>query len=295
MQRIERDPHLEVCPDFASDHYENFRALIVNAGATEEEAVAQLTNAWQQENEVKKAAWNAQVEEDQQLLLAAEQQARQIQQEEQEAARREKEKKRPKLNDFQVDSVIGNFIEPRPSTYALNKLENFEYVELFYFTLEGCLDAQSNHRTEVDDTYGLSRVGDLVSLRSISAVRASKNVIQDTDLSWNQMTYAKAGYLQHLEKAGWPAKHIDALAHFFIGIETSSFRARTHGEKVLITYQARVRRHWHDQLKSETGNAFNIAVISNGLLESISNEIWDKVHAKREVSFLNVSFEIQQS
>jgi len=100
------------------------------------------------------------------------------------------------------------------------------------------------------------------------------------------MTYAKTGYLQNLKRARWPAKHIDTLAHFFIALKSSLFRVRTHGEKILITYQSRVRRHWHDQLKSETGDGFNIALINNGLLESISNKIWDKVHARREVSNL---------
>jgi len=125
------------------------------------------------------------MEEDQQIAQEVEQQARQAEQEEQEAARREKEKKHPKINDFKTESAVGNFIIPRPLTYALNKLENFEYVELFYFTMEGCLDAQNNQRSEADDTFGLYKVGETISLRSISAVQASKNTIQDADLTWN--------------------------------------------------------------------------------------------------------------
>ena len=126
----------------------------------------------------------------------------------------------------------------------------------------------------------------MISLRSISAVRASKNVIQDIDLSWNQLMYAKTSYLQQLGKAGWPQKHVDALTHFFIGLKSSPFCSQTHGEKTLITYQARVHHHWHDQLKQDSDGAFNIALINDNLLESISNEIWDGVHMvnKREVS-----------
>jgi hypothetical protein len=282
---MERDPGLETRPDFTSPHYDPLRALIVNTGATEEQAITQLTNAWNQENQARKETWDRQVEEDQQAANEAERQAREQEQDELATARREREKKRPKINDFDLNSSVGSYITPRPSTYAINKLENFDYVELFYFTREGCLDALNNQRTEADDAYGLSKIGDLVSFRSISAVRASKNAIQDIDLTWTQMTYAKTSYLQHLDKAGWPPKHIDALAHFFIALEASPFRGRSHGEKILITYQARVRRHWHDRLKQEGDGGFNIAIIDLSLLETISNEIWDVVHAehKREV------------
>ena len=267
-------------------HYDMLRTLLVNAGATEEDALTQITNAWQQENEARRAAWDHQVEEDQLAQEETDRLAREQEQDEQEAARREREKKKSKMNDFDTNRSVGGFITPRPSTFATNKLENFDYIELFYFTREGCLDAMSSQRTEADDTFGLSKMGDLVSLRSISALRASKNVIQDVDLTWNQLTYAKTSYLQHLGKAGWPQKHVDALAHFFIALESSPFRGRTHGEKILITYQAKVRRHWHDQLKLDDGGGFNIALIDNKLLETISNELWDVAHAenRKEVS-----------
>ena len=148
MPPIERDPHLEVCPDFASAHYDPLRALIINAGSTEEEAVAQMTNAWQQENEARREDWNHQIEDEQRAREEADQLARQQEQEEQDAARREKEKKKPKIGDFEANRSVSTFIPPRPSSYALNKLESFEYIELFYFTLEGCLDAvKSTHRS----------------------------------------------------------------------------------------------------------------------------------------------------
>jgi hypothetical protein len=39
MPHIERDPGLEICPDFTSPHYDPLHNLITNAGATEEEAM----------------------------------------------------------------------------------------------------------------------------------------------------------------------------------------------------------------------------------------------------------------
>jgi len=100
------------------------------------------------------------------------------------------------------------------------------------------------------------------------------------------MTYAKTSYLQHLGNAGWPKKHVDALAHFFIALEASSFHSCTHGKKILIIYQAHIQHHWHDQLKQEGNGGFNIAIINLGLLETILTEVWDVVHTenKRVVS-----------
>lgn len=287
--RIERDPHLEVCPDFSTAHYNALRTLIVNTGATAEEATGQMRQAWELQNAEKRELWILQAEADKQARDEVERLAKEQENQEKELARRERDKKRPRLADFDSNRMVGSYIAPRPSTYALNKLENFEYVELYYFTKEGCIDALNNHHSEASDAYGLTRVGDTVGLRQVAAVKSSKNVIQDADLSWNQMTYAKASYIQHAAKAGWPEKHVDALVHFFIGIETSAFRVRSHGEKVLLQYQARVRRHWQDCLKREEGATFNIALIDNRLLESISNEVWDAAHAenKREVSNLH--------
>ena len=103
MPPIEQDPHLEVCPDFASDHYGPLHALIVNAGSTEEEAVVQMTNAWQQENEARREDWNCQIEDKRCACKEADQLTRQQEQEEQDMAQCEKEKKKPKIGDFEAN------------------------------------------------------------------------------------------------------------------------------------------------------------------------------------------------
>ena len=170
MPRIKRDPGLNICPDFASPHYGPLRNLLTGAGATEEEALTSLTESWNQENQARREAWERQVEEDQQMADEVDHLARELEQDELDTAHCEREKKRPKINDFDVNSSVGSYITPRPSTYTINKLESFDYVKLFYFTREGCLDAQSNLCTEADDAYGLSKISDFISFRSISAV-----------------------------------------------------------------------------------------------------------------------------
>jgi len=173
--------------------------------------------------------------------------------------------------------MIDDFLMPRPSSYALRKLKDFEYVELYYFTQEGCVDALENQHTMSEDTFGITKQDDMVQLRSISSIKASKNVVQDAELSWRQMSMGKTTLLANLPNANWPAKHVNALTEFFLQLEMHPVRNRPHGEKILILYQARARREWHDKLKLK--QAFNVALINNGLLRSISDEVSDHIRS----------------
>ncbi|KAJ6622036.1 hypothetical protein B0H10DRAFT_1653070, partial [Mycena sp. CBHHK59/15] len=130
---------------------------------------------------------------------------------------KEAEKKKPKLAAFNADLHVPDYLVPRPSNFAKHKLETFEYCEL-------CS----------------------LALQPLSAFRASKHVVHDENLTWGQFSIAKTRLLSAMEAAGWSATHRTTMAIFFYGLETHPFRLRKYGEKVLIIYQARVRRDWHD-------------------------------------------------
>lgn len=297
MPRILLDPRLEECPDFASAPFEAVRNIIVAAQqVTAEQAAQTLTDAWTEAHDTRIAAWDQQLQEDRELQEQErrareeeEERQRQEKAQEEEAERREKEKKKPKLNTFVAKQAISDSIQPRPASYAIKKLEDFEYVELWYFTEEGCLEATRSNRTVAEDTFGISKVDDIVALRPISAFKALNKVVQDVHLDWRQMTMAKNGLLHAMSKAGWPQTHILALAEFFLNLDCHSFRRRPQGEQILLTYQARVRREWHDALKSPDP-AFDISVINDTLVRSIGEEIWDTRKAEgvlRSVPFYN--------
>jgi len=61
-------------------------------------------------------------------------------------------------------------------------------------------------------------------------------------------------------------------------------------EKVLLTYQARVRCQWHDDLTR--GQGFNIAPINQKLLSTIAEEVWDTVRTDviKQVSTYSKNF-----
>lgn len=279
--RILHNPHLEVVPDHAGPHYGALRNALTNNGMTPEEAIQALNDSWNLNHDARVQAWDLQVVDDEAALEAQ----RQIQQQEaeaqaaqeqllREAEKAEAEKKKPRMKDFDDDITVGNFIAPRPAQYALRRIEEFEYVELWYFTPEGCADATQRQLTQHDDTFGLTRVDDIVTLKSVSSLKASKNVIPDSELSFRQMSMAKNAFIPLMTKYQWSAKSITAFAQLFTQLELHQYRQREFGERALITYQARVRREWHDQLK--LGSAFNIGIINEDLLHGIFKELMDK-------------------
>ena len=70
---------------------------------------------------------------------------------------KENEKKKPKMNNFDKNAMVNDFIGPCPSVYALCRLAEFEYAELWYFTQEGCVDAM-HQRTQNEDSFSLTKV-----------------------------------------------------------------------------------------------------------------------------------------
>ncbi|KAF9441041.1 hypothetical protein P691DRAFT_685341, partial [Macrolepiota fuliginosa MF-IS2] len=80
---------------------------------------------------------------------------------------------------------------PQLSMYALKRLKNFNYVELWYFTPQGCDEAILMDQTCDQDPLALTRVDSIMSLKPIDAVTASKNVLSDEALSWDHICLAQ--------------------------------------------------------------------------------------------------------
>ncbi|KAJ7433954.1 hypothetical protein B0H11DRAFT_2119934 [Mycena galericulata] len=233
--RLTLDPNLESCPDYASASIKTIRDLIVAGSAqgtplTDAEAAAQLSDGWNTEHDARKLLWDAQVKADavqaaaDAAALAAQAEADRVAAEAvAEAERLEVEKKKPKLGEFDAALVIPDFLGPRASNFAKKKLEDKEYVELWYWSKEGCLDAESlRGGVEADESFGLSQVGSTLSLKPLTAYKASKKVVRDEELSWAQLSIAKTGFLAAIVAAGWPKAHCAALASLL-----SSMRSRT--------------------------------------------------------------------
>ena len=155
MPHLTLDPNLEVRPDFASAAYDALYTALAAAEHVDKGAiVTRLTDAWDVENNAKKATWEEQVRQDEvEALDAALAQEHQQQLEleertrEEEVEKKEKEKKKPKLKEFVANKPVKDTTQLCPSRYAIHKLDEREYVELYYFTLEGCTEASKIDRT----------------------------------------------------------------------------------------------------------------------------------------------------
>ena len=150
MPHILEDPTWVVCPNFEGTEWEFLRQPLMDAHLgdqplTPDEVTQHMRAAWSRENDRCIVAWNAQLEEDH-----AEQEERdRVAQEEEDARlalcnreaeeqRKEAEKKKPKLHPYDCNRSVGTWIQPRPASYALNKISCLEYIELDYFTERGC-------------------------------------------------------------------------------------------------------------------------------------------------------------
>ncbi|KAG1795495.1 uncharacterized protein BJ212DRAFT_1489752 [Suillus subaureus] len=238
MARIASDPVLDIQPDFSSPTFEGLRNCIIGGTqTTHEEVTNKLATAWEQDRDLRVVAWTRQVDEDQRLAAHTAQTERErVDQErlrleqEAEAELREAEKKKPKINDFKIGAAVGDTLTPCPSQYAIHKLKSFEYVELWYFSPDGCRETADDAKTSADDTFGLTKVEDFVTLKPVASFKASRKAIQDHSLEWRQFDLAKNSFLLYINKLKWPDKHQRALTMFFMNIVSHPSRSEPYRE-----------------------------------------------------------------
>ena len=185
--------------------------------------------------------------------------------------------KKTTFADFEEDSTIPKSLPFFPAQYAMDKIKNLEYVDLWYFTTEGILDASKVTHTVADDTFGLLHTDLGLMFQQVKATRASCNVLKDEQLSWDQIATARHKIIN--TASCWPEKYRMALAKFFMNLE--AFKANGTNPRSLILYQAAVRRHWHTALKG-SGKPFNLANINEGLLLKLENQIRDQEHEEMQ-------------
>jgi hypothetical protein len=288
MPRITHNPTQDECPTYDDEDFAAVRDLIIAGhqgpeALTQEDAIGKLRTAWQAAQDKKLTAWNEQLlqdqtarEEEEKIEQEAELQRRQEREKEEEDTKREVERKKPKINGFDLDMVIPGHIAPRPSSYALKKIKNLQYVELDYFTIKGCKEAQLERETTSNhDTLGLTRLENIVAFQPISSLKPSKNIRRDEELMWDEMVFAKNKMLEHMaDTETWPASHIKSTMMLFLELENHPTRPQYLGNVIMVTYAARARRQWFDMLEQNKG--FNLGKIGVDLMRNITDEVRDK-------------------
>ncbi|KAF8871264.1 hypothetical protein BD779DRAFT_1680518 [Infundibulicybe gibba] len=284
MPLIAEDPMLEEAPNHAGPEYQEDRATLTAAGLTEEDATQFLRNTWARDVCQWHDVWAARVankQRAQEELTRQEREAEERPVEEAaaaaEAERREAEKKSVKAGDFDEDRMVQGFNKPKPLPYAMDRLTKKEYVELWYFTREGCQEAKRNKFTSHKDALGLvGEAGEQVQFRSIVSMRASKNAQPDNLLSWDQIDLASKVLLQCMEKTGWPLKHTNTLSKFFIELGFVQAGQPAEFDCAVIEYQYLVCFEWHEALGA--AGCFNVSHINMERLSTIHNNLNPNTH-----------------
>jgi hypothetical protein len=108
---------------------------------TAEEVARQMRVSRTQDDDARVAAWNTQREKDRAEQNQQDRQVREVKvaqhaqlKDEADEQRRAAKKNKPQLNPFSPTRHVSKWIQPQPAAYALVKLNNFEHVELDYFT-----------------------------------------------------------------------------------------------------------------------------------------------------------------
>ncbi len=159
----------------------------------------------------------------------------------------------------------------QPMTYAIEKLQKFEYIPLWYFTEQGCLLA-GKEKGPNEDLLDVTRTSDNhLTLRTATSNCPSANALSDEQLTWEQFMDASHLVCRWLIPTGWPEDYAKILSSFFWQIENHEDKAIVDGKETLLLYQACLRRAWHDELKS--GHFFDLAELDEKKLNAYRKEV----------------------
>ncbi|KAE9395166.1 hypothetical protein BT96DRAFT_1044961 [Gymnopus androsaceus JB14] len=280
--RITRDPTQDIVPDYNNDpDWNDFVDSCVTNTRT--------LQAWEAQLEVDRR-------EEEICLRTAEETQKQLEKEaEKEKAEEEKKCFRPPPMDQKASVPTNPQASPLP--FALEKMQKYDYVELWYFGMEGCEEARLNSFVDSTTGYSFSAIGEdaaTVALRPLSTLTKLSKAIPDDLLSFTQLSIAKTLYVQTMTELGWPADYCRAWAHFYTILENHRFGCyEPHGEQVLVKYHAQVKRDWHRLILAKKA-VFNVAIINEELIARIEDDVLRQMRLENMV-LVGFVYHIQQT
>ncbi|KAJ3860289.1 hypothetical protein EV359DRAFT_49381 [Lentinula novae-zelandiae] len=261
------DPAKIPAPDFTSEAYAFIRAaLVADANTpeitTNELAAQRLKDQWEAHIGGLKAQYQVQLQEAETLreqrrqeAAVAESLAEAERQEKERELTKEAEKKRLPIYDFQkglgVDSIP---LQLHP--YAKKMMMARKYTPLWYFLPDAAVEAKERSKESLDTNHlqfavedGDSLSGSTVSLVGSHSVRASRNAIPDSQLSWPQVMRAKSAFLNAIRLGTWPDHFIAMFAGFYSNMDMHRELQEQDGDRVMAHYHAEMRLAWYDAME----------------------------------------------
>ncbi|KAG5636989.1 hypothetical protein H0H81_006165 [Sphagnurus paluster] len=259
------DPILEPEPDFASEAFAEDRQILADDGVAADRTAATLQRTWLRDRQRRHDEWQAQ-QADQQPQPGGTDNA--TAQTDDTAT-----KQAPKPPEYPVGQAPLSSRPLAASQYARSKTSKNEWVEHWYFTKEGCLDAERPTTSIASDTFGLTTGDDnSIQLRAVSTAKHSPRAVDDTYLSWDQIMVGAKTYTETLSELGFPPDYVKAWWTFFTDLDWRRARMRASDtDKIFIHYVSIMRKEFFRRAGST--QAFDISKFSQGQWEEIAFEL----------------------
>lgn len=157
----------------------------------------------------------------------------------------------------------------RAHPFAAERLRQRKYVGLYYFTRAGLAEAA---KLPSSDAAGMFLDPDSGTLRS--GIKESKNFRPDSELTWEEWTYAKSGFISAMEDSKWPQPYLDMYQQFFVNLESDPIRRSDPvlGDKVLIDYLHHARKEFHAHIEAKL--PCDLSVISPTLMANARARVY---------------------
>lgn len=243
-------------------------------------AAAMLKQAWQAINKADRCIWAAQVEREKARSVEVAREMVEVRIEREAEDKQLKEVKREYKNQYITIPNIGapDGAPQILSAWASYRMDEGEYVLLWYFTNARYAQAAKSNQSPDELATG-PETG--------TRVTNSKNVVDDQDLSWDDITIASNRMVKYMRQATWPQDRIDMMTKFFSGLKEHPFRSsgEPYEMRALITYQAQVRKEWHYTIGTDQG--YNLAMLNEYRLGNIKEDIYSADRRRIDVQLIN--------
>ena len=285
MEVLNGNPRLESPPNFQAPGYAIIRQALVDRNQREgtelndEGAAKQLLDAWEDDRRTRQAAWDEATAEEERTRAEIEAERLREEEESRNAEEKKKKTKFPTLVPGLPPPKDSGF---RPCQRAITRLENLEFIKLWYFTFAGCQIAKNTTLSEEDGMLSVTQEDGRIQFKRSSSTTSYRHlVVPDSDLDWKDLLQAKNVFLESIAKHGWPEPYLRMFNDFYCKLELRSElrQANGHGEQILISYHARARKEWFDSARLKT--PFDISVIDEEWMTEARQATWDSIFTQQ--------------
>ena len=207
---------VDVEPNFEGAEWEGLRTALTDNSKTPDEVAEILRQGWKNQHERNVTAWNEWRRQQQQLEDDGEGSGT--------GTEEDPSEWRP----------TPGFLDVQPAQHVIKRLKKKEYVELWYFTVQGCQDAAASDLISPKETFGFISTEKGVVIQSVNVVAISSRVVRDEDLSWEQLTEGKTRLVGCMRASGWSKQEVRQIARFYLNLNVHPVRLQQNGQKAVM-------------------------------------------------------------